>query len=102
MIFEQINPHSCPTYLIGDEKSREAILVEPVLEHVADYLKTLEQRKLTLTHVIDTHTHADHISGGAALKDETGCQYVVHHKAPARCGTVHLTDGFACRLGNTR
>lgn len=52
--------------MIGDEKSRETILVDPVLEHAEDYLKTLDQRKLTLTHVIDTHTHADHISGGAA------------------------------------
>ncbi|MEO8340891.1 MAG: MBL fold metallo-hydrolase, partial [Nitrospirota bacterium] len=62
--------------------------------------KTLDQRTLTLTHVIDTHTHADHISGGAALKDQTGCEYVMHHKAPARCVTFHLTDGFACRLAN--
>ena len=99
MIFEQLNPHACRTYLIGDEKSRETILVDPVLEHVGDYLKTLEQRKLTLTHIIDTHTHADHISGGAALKDETGCQYVMHQKAPARCVTFHLTDGYTCLLG---
>ena len=100
MLFEQLNPHACRTYLIGDEKSREAVLVDPVLEHVEDYLKTLDQRKLTLTHVIDTHTHADHLSGGAALKDEAGCQYVMHQKAPARCVTFHLTDGFECHLGN--
>ncbi len=100
MLFEQLNPHACRTYLIGDEKSREAVLVDPVLEHVEDYLKMLDLRKLTLTHVIDTHTHADHLSGGAALKDEAGCQYVMHQKAPARCVTFHLTDGFECRLGN--
>jgi sulfur dioxygenase len=99
MIFEQLNPHACRTYLIGDEKSREAILVDPVLEHVEDYLKALDQRKLTLTHVIDTHTHADHISGAAALKDEVSCQYVMHQTAPARCVTFHVTDGFECRLG---
>src|SRR5215831_76293 len=70
MIFTQLNPGSCRTYLIADEKSREAVLVDPVLEHVQDYIKTIEQQKLTLTHVIDTHTHADHISGGASLKDQ--------------------------------
>lgn len=59
MIFEQLNPNACRTYLTGDEKSREAVLIDPVLEHVEDYLRTLDQRKLTLTHVIDTHTHAD-------------------------------------------
>lgn len=100
MIFEQLNPHACRTYLLGDEKSREAFLVDPVLEHVEDYLKELDRRTLTLTHVIDTHTHADHLSGGPALKDETGCQYVMHRKAPARCVTLHLTDGFECHLGN--
>jgi glyoxylase-like metal-dependent hydrolase (beta-lactamase superfamily II)/rhodanese-related sulfurtransferase len=99
MIFTQLNPGSCRTYLIADEKSKEAILVDPVLEHVQDYIKTIEQQKLTLTHVIDTHTHADHISGGAALKDQLTCEYVMHAQAPARCVTVHLTDGFECRLG---
>ncbi|MEK6548850.1 MAG: rhodanese-like domain-containing protein [Nitrospirota bacterium] len=100
MIFTQLNPGACRTYLIADEKSRESVLVDPVLEHVQDYLKTIAQQKLALTHVIDTHTHADHISGGAALKDQTGCEYVMHANAPARCVTIHLTDGFECHLGN--
>lgn len=99
MIFEQLNPGACRTYLIADERSREAVLVDPVLEHVQDYLKKLDQQHLTLTHVIDTHTHADHISGGAALKDEVSCEYVMHQDAPARCVTMHLTDGFECHLG---
>lgn len=100
MIFTQLNPGSCRTYLIADEKSREAVLVDPVLEQVPDYLKTIEQQRLTITHVIDTHTHADHISGSASLKDQLKCEYVMHAKAPARCVTFHLTDGFECRFGN--
>ncbi|WHZ23796.1 MAG: MBL-fold metallo-hydrolase superfamily [Nitrospira sp.] len=100
MIFEQLNAHACRTYLIGDAKNQEAVLVDPVLEGVDEYLRILEQKKLRLTHVIDTHTHADHLSGGAALKDRTGCEYVMHVKAPARCVTFHVTDGFECRLGN--
>ena len=100
MIFEQLNPGACRTYLIGDEQSPQAILVDPVLEHVPEYLMFLLQKKLRLTHVIDTHTHADHISGAAALKDQVGCEYVMHAKAPARCVTFHLTDGFECHLGN--
>lgn len=100
MIFTQLNPGACRTYLIGDEKSKEAVLVDPVLEHVPDYLRILDQQKLKLTHVIDTHTHADHLSGGAAMKDQTGCEYVMHANAPARCVTLRLTDGFECALGN--
>ncbi len=100
MIFEQLNPGSCRTYLIADDQSKQAILVDPVLEHVEDYLKLIDQRKFSLTHVIDTHTHADHLSGGAALKDYLGCEYVMHTNALARCVTFHLTDGFECHLGN--
>ncbi len=100
MIFDQLNPGACRTYLIGDNQSHQAILVDPVLEHVPEYIKVLGQKKLTLTHVIDTHTHADHISGAAALKDQVGCEYVMHANAPARCVTFHLTDGFECHLGN--
>ncbi len=99
MIFTQLNPGPCRTYLIGDEQSKQAALVDPVLEHVQEYLELLDQQKLTLTHCIDTHTHADHISGAAALKDHLGCEYVMHANAPARCVTFHVTDGFECHLG---
>ena len=100
MIFTQLNPGACRTYLIGDEKSKQAVLVDPVLEQVPEYLRSLDQQKLTLTHVIDTHTHADHLSGGAAMKDQTECEYAMHANAPARCVTFRLTDGFECHLGN--
>jgi glyoxylase-like metal-dependent hydrolase (beta-lactamase superfamily II) len=80
---EQLNPHSCHTYLIGLEGSRTVMLVDPVLEHYKEYLALIREHDLHLTHVIDTHTHADHISGAAALKDLTGCEYVMHSNAPA-------------------
>ncbi|HXV28514.1 MAG TPA: MBL fold metallo-hydrolase, partial [bacterium] len=71
-----------------------------VLEHVKDYLRLLEEKKLKLTHVIDTHTHADHISGAAALKDLTGCEYGMHTRAPARCVTLRVADNSEFRVGN--
>lgn len=97
MIFHQLNPHACRTYLVGTKVSHEVVLIDPVLEHVSEYL---EKKKLKLTHVIDTHTHADHISGGASLKDLTGCEYVMHTKAPAHCITFRVTDGFEWHLGD--
>ena len=99
MIVRQINPHACRTYLLGAEGADEIVLVDPVLEHVSDYLALLEREHTTLTHVLDTHTHADHISGAAALRDETGCEYVMHTRAPARCVSVRVADGFAGTLG---
>ncbi len=98
-IFEQLNPGACRSYLVGVEGSPEVAMIDPVLEHVSDYMRLLDQRKLRLTHVIDTHTHADHISGAAALKDLTSCEYVMHTSAPAHCVTFRVADGFQCHLG---
>ncbi len=98
LIFRQLNPHACRTYLVGGKSSSEVVLIDPVLEHVAQYIELLEKENLTLTHVIDTHTHADHISGSAALKDLTDCEYVMHTKAPSHCVTFRVTDGFECHV----
>ena len=94
MLFRQLNPGACRTYLLGDGTSTKVAIVDPVLEHVNDYIELLEKEKLKLTCVIDTHTHADHISGAAALKDRTGCDYVMSCKAPALCPNVRVEDGF--------
>lgn len=91
MTFEQLNPASCWTYLIAH--GNEAVLVDPVIDHVSDYLELLEKRQLILTHIVDTHTHADHISAGPSLKDATDCAYVMHEKAPPKCVTQHVHDG---------
>jgi len=69
MLFTQLNPGACRTYLIADEESRQAVLVDPVLERAPKYRWMFDQQKLTLTHVIDTHTHADHLSGSAGGAD---------------------------------
>ncbi|NLT14248.1 MAG: MBL fold metallo-hydrolase [Clostridiales bacterium] len=98
MTFEQLNPHSCRTYLLGSENDGRVILVDPVIDHFNDYLDLLKTRNLTLTHVIDTHTHADHISAGPALKDATDCKYLMHEKAPAQCVDIRLKDGDTLNL----
>ena len=93
MLFEQLNPHYCRTYLVGEQGDGHVVLVDPSIEHLDDYLELLKNRNLELTHVIDTHTHADHISAGAALKEKTGCEYVMHEEAPAKCVTIRVKDG---------
>lgn len=100
MIFKQLNPHSCWTYLIADENSREAAIIDPVLDHVQDYVALLEKENLKLKQIIDTHTHADHISGSAALKDKTQCEYLMQSKAAAACPTIRLHDGDKIRLAD--
>jgi len=92
MKIEQLNPGPCWTYLLTAEDNT-CVLIDPVIIHVDEYLKVLKDRNLKLTHVIDTHTHADHISAGPSLIEATGCDYVMHDKAPAKCVTQRVKDG---------
>jgi sulfur dioxygenase len=99
MIFRQLNPGPCRTYLVGSEASREVAIVDPVLDRVQDYLALLEQERWRLAHIIDTHTHADHISGGPALCDHTRAPYAMHHLGRPHCPTHRLRDGDTIAVG---
>ncbi len=93
MIFKQLNDDACKTYILADRKTREAVLIDPVIIYKDNYLDFLNEHKLNLTHVIDTHTHADHISAGPILAEATGCNYVMYEKAPAKCVTIRVKEG---------
>jgi sulfur dioxygenase len=101
MILEQLNPYSCKTYLLGIKGKRSITLIDPVLEHVNDYIALINEHGYHLTHVIDTHSHADHISGAASLKDITGCDYIMHTDAPTICATFRVSDGFRWNVFDT-
>lgn len=81
MIFRQLRMQGCLSYLIGCEQDRVCAIVDPV-QQVEPYLRILEQERLRLLYVIDTHTHADHYSGASALARQTGAQVVMHRGAP--------------------
>jgi len=100
MIFKQLNPGPCRTYLIGSEKTREAALIDPVLDRVEDYLKILDQENWRLAFIIDTHTHADHISGGPALCDHTHAPYAMHRLARPHCPTYRVQDGDVIKFSD--
>lgn len=91
MTFEQLNPGPCRTYLITE--GDEAVLIDPVIDHTTDYLELLKKRNLTLSNIVDTHTHADHISAGPSLRDATDCGYIMHESAPPKCVTNRVKDG---------
>ncbi len=99
MIIEQLNAHSCLTYLFGDESSQDVMLIDPVLEGVKGYLQFLERNDYLLTHVIDTHLHADHISGCAALRDLTGCEYVMYSTDVPACVTIKVREDDELKVG---
>ena len=96
--FQQLNPGGCRTYLVGKQGIKEVALIDPVLDRLDIYLMFLRKENLKLTTVIDTHTHADHITAGPALRDLTGCDYVMHAAAPAGCVSKRLSDGQLLRF----
>jgi len=76
-IFEELNGGaSCRTYLIVSPKTREALIVDPVLELVPGYMQRLTRDQLQLRRVVDTHTHADHLSGSRELARMTGAEHL--------------------------
>lgn len=99
MIFEQLNHSACKTYLIASEQTKEALLVDPVLEQNDRYLEVLARRGLTLRYVVDTHVHADHLSGAAALRERLGVDYLMHHRSVSSCANRRVGDGDSLQLG---
>src|SRR5512145_898838 len=102
MIFQQIvNEESgCLSYLVGCGRAGEAVVVDPGRDRVHDYLRAARRKGLRIAHVVETHTHADHISGGRDLAAVTGATIHVHHDAGVAFEHAGLRDGDALRVGN--
>ena len=92
----------CLSYLVIDESSRETALIDPSEEiAVQTYLSTLEERGATLRYLIETHTHADHISSAPELARATGATLVRHSNAPSRRKDIAVTGGEELPLGKS-
>ena len=102
MIFKQLfdTKSSTYTYLISSGKGREALIIDPVLENVETYIKYLKELDLRLVKVIDTHIHADHISGMAELRDKTNCVTIMGDKAPANVVAMKVSDNEDIKIEN--
>jgi glyoxylase-like metal-dependent hydrolase (beta-lactamase superfamily II)/rhodanese-related sulfurtransferase len=88
----------CASYLIGDEETGEAVVVDPAYA-IEPYLATAEQRDVRLVRVLETHTHADHVSGHGRLALDDGLPVSVHAAADAEYEHDLLTDGQELELG---
>ena len=94
MIFKQIfdTKSSTYTYLIASAKGREAVIIDPVLENVNEYIKILKELDLKLVKVIDTHIHADHVTGASKLKQATNCVTLMGEHTPADAVEIKVKD----------
>ena len=100
MIFKQVfdRKSSTYTYIIASAEGREALIIDPVLENVEDYIKILNQLNLKLVKVIDTHIHADHVTGAGKLRDKTKCVTIMGEHTPTDAVEVKVKDDEIIKL----
>jgi len=88
------------SYLLWDQKSRQAALIDSVKEHVERDIKFIKQLGLELKYTLETHIHADHVTGSGLLRDEFGSQAAVHKNSQSDCADILLSDGDKLKLGD--
>ena len=95
MIFRQLfdATSSTYTYLIASRAGGEALIIDPVLERVDRYLQLLEELDLKLVKAVDTHLHADHITGLGALRDRTHCITIMGEQSGVDVVSMRVADG---------
>ena len=99
MIFKELNHSQCKTYLIGCEKTRSAVLVDPLYDRVDRYIAVLGYHGLNLVYAVDTHTHADHRSGCFELREFLDCRIIRHQMSPQPNIDIHVEDGELIHAG---
>jgi len=104
MIFKQVfdTKTSTYTYLIASAKGREAVIIDPVLENVDDYIGLLKEFDLKLVKVIDTHIHADHVTGASKLKQATNCTTIMGEHTPADTVEIKVKDDEIIEIDNLK
>jgi glyoxylase-like metal-dependent hydrolase (beta-lactamase superfamily II) len=100
MIFKQLfdQKTSTYTYLIASSKGREALIIDPVLDNVEEYINLLNKLNLKLVKVIDTHIHADHITAASELKKQTNCTTIMGEQTPADTVELKVKDEEIIKL----
>ena len=102
MIFNQFfdEVSSTYTYLISSGKGREALIIDPVIEKTNEYILYLKKLNLKLVKVIDTHIHADHISGLNELEKKTSCVTIMGDKSPSEIVNLKVKDNEKIKIEN--
>lgn len=89
------------TYVVVEPESREAVVVDPILDGVSEVLRTVSGARASLKFVVETHSHGDHLSGAALLHHKTGAEVVMSAVADSRVVTRKVAEGDRLALGDT-
>lgn len=102
MIFRQLfeKDSSTYTYLLACETTGQCVLIDPVIDTVERDLRVLQSLGLTLTYTLETHIHADHLSGGKKLRTFTGCQIAVPALDQLPCADIGVQEGVPFQVGS--
>jgi glyoxylase-like metal-dependent hydrolase (beta-lactamase superfamily II) len=102
MLFRQLfEPQSSTyTYLVACEESGEAVLIDPVLETVERDVQLLGELELSLRFTVETHIHADHVTGASSLRELTGCRCAIPDQSGAEHVDVAVREGEPIRIGS--
>src|SRR3954463_13519261 len=95
MLFRQLfdNVSGTYTYLLASRHGGEALIIDPVLEKVERYIQLVNELDLKLVKAVDTHLHADHITGLGALRDRTQCITVMGERSNVDVVSMRLSEG---------
>ena len=104
MIFRQLfdSESSTYTYLMASRRGGEALIIDPVLDKVDRYLQLLEELDLRLIKAVDTHVHADHITGLGALRDRTRCITVMGEQSGVDVVSMRVAEGDTIDIEGVR
>ncbi len=102
MIFRQLfEPDTFTyTYLLGCGRTKRAVLIDPVASEVDAYIGILSESGLKLVYTLETHVHADHITGSGLLREKLGSKSVVHRDGGVLCADLLVTDGVLLQVGD--
>ena len=90
------------SYLLWDEKTQEAALIDSVKEQAERDIKFIKQLGVKLKYTLETHIHADHVTGSGLLRDEFGSQAAVHKNSESDCADILLSEGDTLMLGDEK
>jgi len=87
------------TYLLWDEQTREAALIDTVDSQIERDMQLIEELELDLRYTLETHIHADHITAAGKIRERLGTKAVVHHNSKSDCADILVKDGDSIKLG---